>query len=142
MAAVDGWTTRKITRWLRCYRDWEAELATQPGAPSCTDYSSPVVQGGSAAFSGGPAPRYAERRQQLEEQVRTVDAWLASCSQVERLAADYWLLDKDGTIMAVAVAADLDYRRALWLVQTLPLLIWSRFYQPVEGSEQMREANA
>jgi hypothetical protein len=109
--------------------DWVAELEELdkgPGASGCTDYSQSVVMGGGGG--GGAAERYVERRETRARQVAAVELWLNGLSPLERQAADYWLQDENGTITEVARAAGLEYRRMRWLAQSIPLLIWGRFY--------------
>jgi len=126
MAGTTGFTSQKVARWLRAYRDWKAECTEEPGAPSCTDYSRPVVMGGLGG--GDPAMRSAERNVELEHRCLTVERWLAGLSRLERIAASYWLDDEDGTITAVALEAGLQYKRARDLVTCIPLIIWARHY--------------
>ncbi len=91
------------------------------------DLSRPLVSGGRRG-GGGPPQRYAEEREELGERVATVEWWLKSLSRLERLAAEYWLRDQDGTITSVSEAMGLDWRHAKQLVEALPLIIWGRFY--------------
>lgn len=130
----DEFSLRKIIRWLRCYLDWKGELSAEAGIPSVTDFSRPMVQGGGQP--GGSMVNGVIRDAALAGRVSVVDLWLNSLTWGERLAAEYWLKDEDGTVTEVAVATGLDFRQAKLLCQCIPLIIWSRFYTNIPDTDR------
>jgi hypothetical protein len=122
------WTLAKVSRWLREYQNWVAELEAGPPSRSCTDYSQPAVMGGGGGGSGGAPLRYAERMDDLRRRVGIVNGWLAGLSLGERLAAEYWLNDDKRSFTDVAAATGLEIRQARTLAQAIPTIILMRHY--------------
>jgi hypothetical protein len=121
------WTPPRIARWLRKYREWKAELQAGPATHSF-DYSQTPVMGGRGGGSGGAPYAWAAQAEDLERRVRIIDRWLGALTPLERTAVDYWL--DDGNALEIAAQLGLDARRARWLVNTMPLIIWAKFYDP------------
>lgn len=121
------WSPRRVASWLRRYKEWTAEL--QAGPPSNSfDYSRTPVMGGKGAGSGGAPQARALQVVELERKVGIVKRWLGALTPLERVAALYWI--EDGNVLEVAAQLGLETRRARWLIQTMPLIIWAKFYDP------------
>lgn len=126
LVKTQEWSPRRIAAWLRKYKDWYAEL--HAGAPSnAFDYSKVRVMGGPVSSGGAPQARALEVVE-LERKVGIIRRWLGALTPLERVAANYWIEDRNA--LEVAAELRLEPRTARALVTTLPLIIWAKFYDP------------